>query len=224
MCPSLRRVRISGPGTSDSFGHNEPITLHDRLTSFSLWNNTDEILQYLAFPALTELRFVNISSLNNTILLPFLSRTRGSLRYFAISHSPSALILNLSVECFVHTVHLTSLHLPLLTPESGVAFVRALNRHHAEELLPALTHLTLDKWNPDQVSGQLLDALDTRCIGSEAEDGRAARLPLESFRLVLSSHDTSSLVVQSCGMALRDLRRWGMEVHVGTFGQNYLAQ
>ncbi|KAJ7022047.1 hypothetical protein C8F04DRAFT_247190, partial [Mycena alexandri] len=122
MSPLLRKLSVQNP-SGNTVIHDGSIVLHARLNSPSLWNTTDEILQYFAFPTLEDLQLANISFLNNNNFLSFLSRTRGSLRYFTISHRLEPLIL--SVEWFGYMRHLTDLYLPHLEQRSWVDFVSA---------------------------------------------------------------------------------------------------
>jgi hypothetical protein len=187
-------------------------------------------MRYLAFPALKDLCFSSFSGLDDDILLPFLLRTRGSLRTFTISHGGRHL-LSLSIQWFRHMPHLTSLDLGDLELQSRVDFVRALNRQNERSFLPVLENLTLTWWDPDGVDTQLLDAVDTRCTArTETEDGHVAQMPLKSFRLIwlgeypgcrATSLDLANLV-QRHGTAFRDLQRRGMGVHLGTKEKNYL--
>ncbi|KAJ7929109.1 hypothetical protein B0H13DRAFT_2543219 [Mycena leptocephala] len=226
--PSLRKFEPYRAFT-DSFNDN-PIILHARLTSFHLISGNPEIMRYLAFPALKDLCFSSFSGLDDDILLPFLLRTRGSLRTFTISYGGRHL-LSLSIQWFRHMPHLTSLDLGDLELQSRVDFVRALNRQNERSFLPVLENLTLTWWDPDGVDTQLLDAVDTRCTArTETEDGHVAQMPLKSFRLIwlgeypgcrATSLDLANLV-QRHGTAFRDLQRRGMGVHLGTKEKNYL--
>jgi hypothetical protein len=223
--PSLRKFE-SYRAFTDSF-NDDPIILHARLTCCHLIGGNSGIMRYLAFPALKDLYFSSFPGLDDDILLPFLLRTRGSLRTFTISYGGG---LVLSLQWFRHMPHLTSLDLGDLELQSRVDFVRALNRQNERISLPVLENLTLTWWDPDGVDTQLLDAVDTRCTRTETEDGHVAQMPLKSFRLIwpgeypgcrVTSLDLANLV-QRHGTALRDLQRRGMGVHLGPEEKNYL--
>ncbi|KAJ7135832.1 hypothetical protein C8R44DRAFT_729381 [Mycena epipterygia] len=187
-----------------------------------------EIMRYLALPALEDLYFGNLLELEDDIFLPFLTRSRGSLRNFTFSCWSPGLVL--PMQWFRHMAHLTSLTLPHLQPQSKVNFVRAWNREHEREFLPTLKDLTLTDWNPDDVDMQLLDALETRCTRTETEDGQA-RMQLKSFRLIwtaeLPGTSIPSLGIASLvhrhGVALRDLQGSGMRIHIGTENKDFFG-
>ncbi|KAJ7135821.1 hypothetical protein C8R44DRAFT_729373 [Mycena epipterygia] len=224
--PSLRKFEFYG-SYNNSF-IDQSIILHARLTSFRFCSGNQEIMRYLALPALEDLYFGNLLELEDDIFLPFLTRSRGSLRNFTFSCWSPGLVL--PMQWFRHMAHLTSLTLPHLQPQSRVNFVRALTREHEREFLPTLKDLTLTDWNPDDVDMQLLDALETRCTRTETEDGQA-RMQLKSFRLIwtaeLPGTSIPSLGIASLvhrhGVALRDLQGSGMRIHIGTENKDLLG-
>ncbi|KAJ7666551.1 hypothetical protein B0H17DRAFT_1210594 [Mycena rosella] len=225
--PLLRKFDFYG-SPEGSFDDDEAVILHLRLTSFRLCNGGQEIVQYLALPALEVLSFENLPGLDDDIFLPFLSRLRGSLRDFTISCRGRLVLI--SPQWFQHMPHLTDLNLARLQPQSRAGFVRALNRHHKREFLPALKNLTFMDWQPFEVDIELLDALATRCTQMEADEGHM-RMPLKSLRLIWEvDYPVTSVpslidienLVQRHGVALRDLRRRGMGIHIGTKDCNYL--
>ncbi|KAJ7850037.1 hypothetical protein B0H14DRAFT_2764520 [Mycena olivaceomarginata] len=224
--PSLRSFEFYG--FDDDSYDEQPIISHAQLASFQLFNDNLEMMRYLALPALEELHFGHLPSLDDDILLPFLSRSCAPLRKFSFStlQGPPLFI---SVHWFRHMRHLTALELPYLQLQSRLDLVRALNCQHEPELLPALESLVFENWKPDEFDAQLLEALDTRRTGPELED-RRARNQLKSFRFIwnaepypnlVSASDMASLVDRH-RVALRNLRSRGMDIHVGTGDQSYV--
>ncbi|KAJ7490267.1 hypothetical protein B0H11DRAFT_2400847 [Mycena galericulata] len=225
--PELHTFDYYGSDGDDSFNDDEPVVLHTRLTSFRLCNGNQDILRYLALPALENLDFGNVPGLRQDLFIPFLLRSRGSLRNFELSFTAP---LVLSMQWFQHMMHLTSLDLPDLQSHSRTNFVWALNRQHDREFLPTLENLTFTDWKPDHVDTELLDALHTRCIRIETKDGHV-HLQLKLLQLMwvarypgatIPTLDDIRGLVERHGVALRDLQICGTGIHVGTEDKNYI--
>ncbi|KAJ7667529.1 hypothetical protein DFH06DRAFT_220747 [Mycena polygramma] len=225
---SLRKFEFSGCDPSDiSFDADESMVSKTQLTSFHLYNNCTEMMQYLAFPSLNDLYLGYFGAgLKDEIFIPFLSRSRGSLRSFSFSWVGKS---SITLQWFQHMPHLTSLSLLSLQQPSRIHFVQALNRQQEPKFLSALQKLTLTNWEPDAVDVQLLDALDSRCTAMEMEGH--VQMPLQGFKLAWDSEIPGTEVtpseitslVERYGAALRDLQQRGMGVHVGTENKNYLC-
>ncbi|KAJ6543916.1 hypothetical protein B0H19DRAFT_1238507 [Mycena capillaripes] len=114
--PLLRKLEFYGCSTNNPFNNDEPVVFHPRLTSFRLCNQSQEIMQYLALSALDVLYFGAFQGLDDDIFVPFLTRTRGSLQKFTLSHYKEAFVLPMS--WLRHMMHLTDLDLHSLEPES----------------------------------------------------------------------------------------------------------
>ncbi|KAJ7043096.1 hypothetical protein C8F04DRAFT_1251264 [Mycena alexandri] len=167
---------------------------------------------------------VEILHIGRRPLPSILSRTRGSLLTFTVNAFRRKLsqgTILLSTQCFQYMKHLTGLHLAPLAPQSRAAFVRALNRQHEPEFLPALEKLTLTHWKPDELDTQLVDALASRCTATEAHDGQSARMQLRSFRFIWES-ELSDNVTPSFASALASIHDHGVALHIGSEDKNYL--
>jgi hypothetical protein len=222
MSPSLRKFEFHGShGADPAIVNDETIIVHARLTSFWLCNRDQEIMQHLALPALEELGLESLT-VDEEILVPFLSRSRGSVRRFLFSGGPL-----LSMQYFRHMPSLTTLGLHSQQAQSRVDFVRALNRQYNQDFLPMLKELTLMNWKLDDIDTQLFDALGSRRATTESEGGHA-RMRLTVFELIWMA-DYSGATVPSMEIpgfldrhagALRDLQGCGMKIRID--GKNYL--
>jgi hypothetical protein len=76
---------------------------------------------------------------------------------------------------------------------------------------------------------QLFNTFDSRRTRTEAEDG-GARMQLKTFRLIWTSYSSDTSVqrleiqniVHCHDGALRELRKFGMEIHIGDEGDRYI--
>lgn len=179
-------------------------------------------MQHLALPALEELDLESLT-VDEEILVPFLSRSRGSVRRFLFSGGPL-----LSMQYFRHMPSLTTLGLHSQQAQSRVDFVRALNRQYNQDFLPMLKELTLMNWKLDDIDTQLFDALGSRRATTESEGGHA-RMRLTAFELIwmadypgatVPSTEIPGFLERHAG-ALRDLQGCGMKIHIESDGKNY---
>ncbi|KAJ7040348.1 hypothetical protein C8F04DRAFT_1231002 [Mycena alexandri] len=185
-----------------TFSYLEKLFLQSTDTA---WGADVELIDGAAFSEAPRLRHLSLESVSvSSLILPW-----KSLESFTITgNSPWDCLDILQMSPSLRKVKVDIIASPFSHDGSIVSHVRvtsALNRHHDKEFLPALANLTLQDWKADQVDAPLLDALKTRGVGSETEDGRAARLPLKSFRSWMSP-DASGLVVRRHGIALQDLQ------------------
>ncbi|KAJ7175164.1 hypothetical protein C8R43DRAFT_1201819 [Mycena crocata] len=227
MASSLRKFEYYGSYSDVPFFWNhEPVITYPRMMSLHLYNQHQELLQYLSLPALEDLHLGSLS-VDEIILLSFLSRSRESLRHFTSSGTEPIL----STQCFRTMPRLTTLDLYFLQAQPRIDFVRALNRQYEDDFLPTLEKLTLRQWEAQHIDNQLLDALLSRCTATDTEDGRS-RMQLTSFELIWVGDDNLGMIVAGSEIisrflgchegGLADLQGGGTKIRIQTDGKTYI--
>ncbi|KAJ7022058.1 hypothetical protein C8F04DRAFT_1312117 [Mycena alexandri] len=184
------------------------LVVNTQLNSFSVGVRINaNIIRHLAFPALEDLYFGNHPALRDDSVLPFLSRTQGSLRSFTLATQA------VSTYWFRDMVHFTTLKIDQLEQQS-----RAFP--------PTLKNLALENWehDVDGVVGRLGHTMHRKTRASMGTRERTWDRSnyLGGARASRSRASSRSLSIVMLG--LRNLQRCGVRIHIGPPGVNYLGE
>jgi hypothetical protein len=186
--------------------HTEAIT-HNHLQTLRLINDSSPcILGLLRLPALQTLHFSLFYGFvdegdADPDFLSFLAHSSASLRTFSIDKTPPMEWFSIAMP------GLTNIEISSPDLAFALDFFSKLDRTQDKGFLPHLRFLTF-KENGFPMDASILRALSSRC----AVDERGSKL--QSFRQVWPCGWSLS-IGESTSVALRELRKQGMKIHVG---------